>query len=189
MIDSQKKNEKSMLLTDLVTLILGIILMIEPKGSIRIMTATIGILFIIAGIFSVISYIKKPKELKIRNVSLVVGILMITGGLYISLSTESLVKFVTLILGISLFVKSLFKVQFALNTKSVSSKWKSNLIMGLITMFLGIILFLNPFDSAAAFLRICGIALAVMSAVDMVTTFMVIRSLKDYKELSFVDKK
>lgn len=188
MIDNQKKCEKSMLITNLVTLILGIVLAIEADKALKIITAVIGILFIIAGIFTIIGYVKKPKEMKIRNVSLVAGILMCSGGLYISLNTTSLVSVVTIILGISLFVKSLFKIQFAMNSKEMNPKWKYNLIMGLITMFLGLLLFLNPFGSAAAFLRICGIALGLMSVFDMVTTFMNIRVLKDYKELSYIEK-
>lgn len=188
-IDNAKKSEKKMMLTSLVTLILGIILAIDPEGSLKMLTAVIGILFMIAGGFSVFNFFRKDKADRFSNSSLVVGILMLSGGLYLALNTESLVSFITIVIGISLFIKSLFKIQFALIDKKFSDKWKYNLIVGLLTMTLAILLISNPFGSTATFLRIIGIVLVAVSVVEIISTYSVYKSLKDYKELSYVEKK
>lgn len=188
-LDYIKKCEKSMMVTSVITLILGIVLLIEPTGSIRVLTAIIAIMSMLMGGFQLIDYIRKPREEKIVSLSLILGIILLAVGLFLFLNTEALVKFITVIIGCTICVKSLFKIQFALNIRNISDKWKYNLIAGLIGMSLGIILLINPFESATLFLRIIGGAFVIGSVVELIETFVVMRSLDDVKELPFVEKK
>ena len=187
-LDYAKKCEKTMLVSTIVTLILGVILIIEPTGSIKMLTAIVAILCMLMGGFQVIDYIRKPKEEKMMSLSLVLGVILLAIGLFLFLNAEALIKFVTVIIGCSLCLKSLFKLQFAFNIKGISSKWNYNLIAGLVSMGLGILLIVNPFGSAELFLRIIGGIIVVGSIAELVETFMVMRTLDDVKELSFVEK-
>ena len=188
-LDYAKKCEKSMLVTSIVTLVLGIVLVIEPTGSIKMLTAIIAIMCMLMGGFQLIDYIRKPREEKMTSLSLILGIILLSVGLFLFINNEALVKFITVIIGITICVKSLFKLQFALNLKGISEKWKYNLIAAVIGMSLGLIIFINPFESAALFLRIVGIALVIGSVLELVETGMVMNSLNDIKELPFVEKK
>ena len=85
-------------------------------------------------------------------------------------------------------IKSLFKIQFALNLKNISDKWTYNLIVGIVSMIMGLILLFNPFESAALFLRIIGIILVIGSIAELIETGVVMHSLSDVKELEFVEK-
>lgn len=188
-LDYAKKCEKSMLVTSIVTLVLGIVLVIEPTGSIKMLTAIIAIMCMLMGGFQLIDYIRKPREEKMTSLSLILAIILLSVGLFLFINNEALVKFITVIIGITICVKSLFKLQFALNLKGISDKWKNNLIAAIIGMSLGIIIFINPFESASLFLRIIGIALVIGSVLELVETGMVMNSLNDVKELPFVEKK
>lgn len=188
-LDYAKKCEKSMLVTSIVTLVLGIVLVIEPTGSIKMLTAIIAIMCMLMGGFQLIDYIRKPREEKMTSLSLILAIILLSVGLFLFINNEALVKFITVIIGITICVKSLFKLQFALNLKGISDKWKYNLIAAIIGMSLGIIIFINPFESASLFLRIIGIALVIGSVLELVETGMVMNSLNDIKELPFVEKK
>lgn len=188
-LDYAKKCEKSMLVTSIVTLVLGIVLVIEPTGSIKMLTAIIAIMCMLMGGFQLIDYIRKPREEKMTSLSLILAIILLSVGLFLFINNEALVKFITVIIGITICVKSLFKLQFALNLKGISDKWKYNLIAAIIGMSLGIIIFINPFESASLFLRIIGIALVIGSVLELVETGMVMNSLNDVKELPFVEKK
>lgn len=188
-LDYAKKCEKSMLVTTIITLILGIILTIEPTGSIKMLTSIIAIMSMLMGGFQVSDYIRKPHEEKIISLSLILGIILLSVGVFLFINKEALVKFITVIIGCTLCVKSLFKLQFALNIRNISDKWNYNLIVGLFGMILGIILLVNPFESAALFLRIVGIILIISSVLEFVETAMVMKSLDDVKELPFVEKK
>mgnify|MGYP003288939285 CR=1 FL=1 len=188
-LDYAKKCEKSMLVTSIVTFVLGIVLVIEPTGSIKMLTAIIAIMCMLMGGFQLIDYIRKPREEKMTSLSLILAIILLSVGLFLFINNEALVKFITVIIGITICVKSLFKLQFALNLKGISDKWKYNLIAAIIGMSLGIIIFINPFESASLFLRIIGIALVIGSVLELVETGMVMNSLNDIKELPFVEKK
>ena len=188
-LDYAKKCEKSMLVTSIVTLVLGVVLVIEPTGSIKMLTAIIAIMCMLMGGFQLIDYIRKPREEKMTSLSLILAIILLSVGLFLFINNEALVKFITVIIGITICVKSLFKLQFALNLKGISDKWKYNLIAAIIGMSLGIIIFINPFESASLFLRIIGIALVIGSVLELVETGMVMNSLNDIKELPFVEKK
>lgn len=177
-----KRCEKSMLLSAIFVLILGILLALEPTKSIKFMTIIIAILFMGIGGFQLFSYIKSSKEEKMTSLSLILGVILFAAGLFLFLNTESLVSFITIIIGITICIKSLFKIQFAMNIRSLSNKWKYNLLIGLIGMTLGILLLLNPFASAALFLRIVGIILIIGSIAEIIEINLVLKSLNNHEE-------
>lgn len=188
-INHAKNCEKSMLISSVITLLLGIILAVSPTESIHMLTSIIAIIFLLIGAFQVIDYLHQPKELKMTSLSFILGILFLCIGFYLFIKIESLVKFITILIGLTICIKSLFKIQFALNLRDISDKWKYNFIIGIIEMIMGVVLLANPFDSAVLFLRIVGILLAVGSIIEIIETLMVLRSLKDAKEIVFYDKK
>ena len=58
-----------------------------------------------------------------------------------------------------------------------------NLIAGLVSMGLGILLIVNPFGSAELFLRIMGIVIVIGSIAELIETAMVMKTLEDVKEI------
>ena len=60
-LEYAKKCEKSMLISTVITLILGIVLIIEPTGSIKMLTSIIAIMCMLMGGFQVIDYLRKPR--------------------------------------------------------------------------------------------------------------------------------
>lgn len=191
--DYAKKCEKGMLVSSVFICILGLIIAIAPTGSLRMITWLLAISLMIMGIAQLIFYIKLPREEKMTSFSLTIGIILLAVGIFLAINTESLVKFITLVIGITICVKALLKIQFAINIRDLSSKWKYNLVFGLISMTIGILLVLNPFASAALFLRIVGITLVIGTVAEIIETMIVIKSIDDatidYKEVKFTEKK
>lgn len=188
-LDYAKRCEKSMLISTLITLVLGIVLAFEPSGSIKVITAIIAILFMLIGAFQLFDYIRQSREEKMMSLSLILGIILFGIGIFLFINLESLVKFVTTLIGVTICIKSLFKLQFALNIRDISEKWFYNLIVGIVGMVLGIVLLVNPFDSAVLFLRIVGVLLIIGSIVELVETSIVLKTLDNVKEIPFIDKK
>lgn len=187
-LDYAKRCEKNMLISTIVTLILGIVLAFEPQASIKVITAIIAVLFMLIGALQLIDYIRQSREEKMMSLSLILGIILFSVGMFLFVNLESLVRFITTLIGITICIKSLFKIQFALNIKDISPKWFYNLIVGIAGMVLGIVLLINPFDSAIIFLRIVGFLLIVGSIIELIETSLVLRTLDDAKEIPFVEK-
>lgn len=187
-LEYAKRCEKNMLISTVVTLVLGLVLAFEPGGSIKVITGLIATLFLLIGILQLIDYLKQSKLEKMMSLSLILGLVLSGIGVFLFLNIESLVNFITTIIGVSILVKSLFKLQFAFNLKGISEKWFYNLIVGVVGVILGIVLLVNPFESAELFLRIIGILLALGSILELIETFMVLKTIDDVTELPFEEK-
>ena len=187
-LEYAKRCEKNMLFSTVFTLVLGIVLFFEPAGSIKVITGLIATLFLVIGVLQLIDYFKQSKLEKMMSLSLILGLILSGIGVFLFVNIESLVNFITTIIGLSLLVKSLFKLQFAFNIKDISSKWFYNLIVGMVGGILGIILLVNPFKSAEIFLKIVGVLLVIGSIAELVETLMVLKTIEDVKELPFEEK-
>ena len=124
------------------------------------------------------------------SLSLILGILLSVVGIFLFINLESLANFITTLIGIAILIKSLFKLQFAFNIRDISDKWFYNLIVGIVGIVLGIVLLVNPFDSAKMFLRIVGIIFIIGSIVELVEICMVIKTIDEHEaiELPFEEK-
>lgn len=177
--DYAKKCEKSMMMSSIVILILGLILAIEPSGSIKMLSAIIALLFIGIGCFQLICYIRLTRMEKMMSLSLILGIVLVIIGICLLVNIESLAKFITLLIGLTIGVKSLFKLQFALNIRDLSDKWCYNLFIGLFGIALAILVVVNPFASATLFMRIIGIVLVLSSVIELIETNVVLKTIKE----------
>ena len=186
--DFAKRCEKSRLASTIITLVLGIVLLIEPSGSIQVLTAIVAISLMLIGGFQIIEYIREKREEKMQSLSLVLGTILLVVGIYLMCNLKSLVIFFTNIIGIAICIKALFKIQYAINIRDLSDKWLYNLIVGVFSMILGVLLIFNPFKSAEVFLRIMGAILVVSSIAELIETTMIIKSLDDSKEIPFKEK-
>ena len=185
-----KRCEKNMLFSTVLTLILGIVLAYSPEGSIKVITGIIAALFLLIGILQLVDYVKQSKVEKMMSLSLILGILLSVVGIFLFINLESLANFITTLIGIAILIKSLFKLQFAFNIRDISDKWFYNLIVGIVGIVLGIVLLVNPFDSAKMFLRIVGIIFIIGSIVELVEICMVIKTIDEHEviELPFEEK-
>ncbi len=188
-LDYAKRCEKQMLVSSLFVMFLGIVLLIEPTGSLNFITSIIALIATAIGVFLVIDYLRQSKAEKMISVSLILGIIFIVIGIFLFLNIDSLVNFITTVIGITIVVKSLFKLQFAFNLKGLSQAWIYNLGFGLISLTIGILLIVNPFSSAVLFLRIVGALLIISSIAEIIENVKVMHTLDDVKELPFVEKK
>ena len=86
-------------------------------------------------------------------------------------------------------IKGLCKVQLALNVRGVLDAWIYNLIVGIVTLSIGLILVLNPGQSAETFLRVVGIFVIVGSFADLAESIWILKDLDKVKDADFIDKK
>lgn len=189
--NSAKRYRKTCLISAISTLILGVVLMMEPAASLKIITVIIGLMCLIIGAFWIFDYIKASREEKMISKSLLLGIISAGIGLYLVINTESLVNFITLIIGITLCIKSIVKLQFSINIRGFSKTWKYNLLFSLLGLTLGILLLINPFSGAQMFFRIVGIVMIIGSIIELVECAFIMKNLnirEAKKELRWVDK-
>lgn len=189
--NSAKRYRKTCLISSIATLILGVVLMMEPASSLKIITLIIGLMTLITGCFWIYDYIKAPQEEKMISKSLLLGLVSTCVGIYLIINTESLVNFITVIIGLTITIKSIVKLQVAVNIRNFSTTWKYNLVFALLGITLGILLLANPFKGAEVFFRIIGVVMIVGSVMELIECAFIMKNLnikEAKKELRWVDK-
>ena len=189
MIDKLKKIEKSMIFSTIVTLVLGLLLTIFPEESLRILAYIIGIALIVMGGAFIIDYVRGSRLDKITSISFVLGTIFVALGIFFIIAHLKLASFIMVIIGIIFLIKGLCKIQLAFNVRGVLDSWKYNLIVGLLTLTIGLVLIINPTESVDTFLRIVGIFIIVGSFADLAESIWILRDLDKVKDADFVDKK
>lgn len=151
------------LLTSLFTIIMGIVLLLLPNATNKVVGIIVGIIFLIEGINSVYKYFHREGA-KLYNLNLIFGVLYALLGVVIILYPFTVVEFVTVCLGIYMIINGASKVNYALWLKRGNEEsWLITLATGILIAIVGILVIFNPFASltltklAGAFLIITGI--------------------------------
>ena len=151
------------LLTALFTIIMGIVLLLLPNATNKVVGIIVGIIFLIEGINSVYKYFHREGA-KLYNLNLIFGVLYALLGVVIILYPFTVVEFVTVCLGIYMIINGASKVNYALWLKRGNEEsWLITLATGILIAIVGILVIFNPFASltltklAGAFLIITGI--------------------------------
>lgn len=149
--------------TALITIITGIVLLLVPELSGKVLGIIVGIIFLIEGINSIYKYFHREGA-KLYNLNLIFGVIYAVLGVVIILVPSSVVEFITVCLGIYMIVNGASKVNYALWLKRGNEdSWLITLATGILVAIVGVLVIFNPFASltltklAGAFLIITGI--------------------------------
>lgn len=149
--------------TALITIITGIVLLLVPELSGKVLGIIVGIIFLIEGINSIYKYFHREGA-KLYNLNLVFGVIYAVLGVVIILVPSSVVEFITICLGIYMIVNGASKVNYALWLKRGNEdSWLITLATGILVAIVGVLVIFNLFASltltklAGAFLIITGI--------------------------------
>ena len=88
-----KKTGWTSLLSSIVFAILGIILITNPEGTVKFVSAILGIMFILAGAYKIISYYQNKGKYDIMNYDIAYGIIAIILGIATIAYSEQIRRF------------------------------------------------------------------------------------------------
>lgn len=175
-----KRYEKNSIVTSILMLILSLFLIFMPIKSIVAIIWIFSIFVIIDGIIHIVSYCKTTPEDRLINFEFAEGIMEILAGILMLTSADYLVIFLPILLGVWLIVKSIIKMQLAINVKDVEGhNWVIILISSIITLLLGIFLVANPFPTfLAVTISVLGIVMAVSEIINILESIYTMSKLK-----------
>ena len=176
----KERYEKNSIVTSILMLILSLFLIFMPIKSIVAIIWIFSIFVIIDGIIHIVSYCKTTPEDRLINFEFAEGIMEILAGILMLTSADYLVIFLPILLGVWLIVKSIIKMQLAINVKDVEGhNWVIILISSIITLLLGIFLVANPFPTfLAVTISVLGIVMAVSEIINILESIYTMSKLK-----------
>jgi uncharacterized membrane protein HdeD (DUF308 family) len=172
-----KSGVKSIIISAVLTLIIGIMLTFNPSGSISLMTKIISLGLMVVGIYELIIFFKETKEERLGNASFALGVIIFAIGLYMYINDQALTNIIFKIIGIMVCVKSIYKIQLALSVKDYSGGWKYALVSGIIVLSIGIVMIFYTGDFANTVAMVIGICLIISSIYEIVESLTLIKKI------------
>lgn len=174
-----KKCERRSILSSAIMILIAILLIVRPTEAVSTVMTVLGICLLVDGAFSVILYIAMEKQQKMFSNALVEGMVEIMIALVILMNSGFMLSFITVIVGFWIIIKSIMKIQFAVDMKSIDEKsWVLVFIGALITLSVGIFILVEPIASVATVTVASGIVLLIAGVIEAIESIAVLIKLK-----------
>lgn len=178
-----KSTRRDLIITEVLTVILGILMTFFPKDSGTIICYAIGVGLCLIGLIRLVTYISGDKKQVLGSFDLVQGVAMAGFGVFFIIKPGVLASFLIFGLSIVMIVCGILKIQFAVDMSKLKfSLWWIELIAALAMVILGIVAFVNPFDAVVTLMIFIGICLMVSGIWDLISLFWLSKILKKVKE-------
>lgn len=166
-----KTNKLGLFITPILTIIVGIILIVNSVEATVMICRVIGIILLMSGVFFTGASLLNMNS-TVQKFNLVPGLIQLLLGLYITVRPGNIVGFITVIIGIIVLFQSFSILEHGLETKFLGYKiWWITAIFAVIMAVLGIVIIVNPFGAISAAMKFTGFVLIVQGIIDAVTRY------------------
>lgn len=130
-------------------IVLGLLLLLAPETSQRIITYIIGGVAVVSGLARIVLYLMKNNIDRPFQNELAVGVVLLIAGVYLIARPDNIWQWIPVLIGFGIVFDSIIKMQQAFDLKRGGfSFWWLMLIVSMGTTVLGALLILNVFTSA-----------------------------------------
>lgn len=173
--------------------IVGVILVIFPGTTLRMIGYLVSAALFLTGIVSIIIYLRRKTEDNFMKNDFLKGLVAITLGVCTILKVEVVISLLPLILGIIIIVSGCSKLQETIDmARAKSPSWLILLITSVINIALGILVVCNPFNTMKLLVTIIGIGMIFGGVTDIFITLHIAKKMggndKDTIDVSFEEK-
>ena len=168
----------SIIITSVISFIIGLIMAVVPNVSLQVMGIAFGIFMIIYGVALVVLDFM-AHDIYIPFYGIVSGILSVVAGIILVAMPDVIATIFAIALGIWIILSSVNLISIAISVRKGVKNWWMWLILGIIDLICGLIILFNPFASSISLVILGGIIIMVHSVVSIVGMIMVRKDVKD----------
>jgi uncharacterized membrane protein HdeD (DUF308 family) len=174
----KQSNWVTFLVNGLIAVLFSVLALALPKETVTTVAKYFGLLILIAGVILLVVSIKNMQKDQPFTLLLTEAVAaIILGGVILFYTRQSLSLFVILI-GIWAVILGLVQIIISLRFKDMFSNHRLMTINGLLSLIFGVLLFMNPFESAIIMTRITGVIALITGILLIILAF----SMKSIKE-------
>ncbi len=168
--------------------LLGLVLLIWPGTTMRIVCTLLGGMLLIYGLVQMILYLINKERTMLSQGMMVFGIVLAVIGIWILTSPEMIIMAVPVIVGVLIAIHGVHNVVQAIALKKDGyDRWWLAFLFGALTGVLGGILVYNPFEVAETVVRFIGIFLIYDGVSDIWILSRVFKVKRDKEKIIDVD--
>lgn len=152
-----KKIKTNVVVSSLLCIVLGLVLVIRPGMSIRIVCMAIGAVLILSGVLRIIAYFAERDGTMYAQVNLVFGIVFAVVGVWIVIRPDTVLAIIPIIVGIVIVLHGLHNIKQAMELwRDKYDKWWVALLLGILTAGFGVLLICRPFEAIDTVVMMIG---------------------------------
>ena len=160
--------KSGMMLLSIAYIIIGMMLLIMPQTSLLWICYAFGAVVLVTGIVCLIQYARIRGTGFTAPFMLVGGVITAGLGIFTLAKPQVVASFLPIVFGIFILVDGLSRVGTAIDlAKRKGQKWWMLLLLSVVSVALGVLLVLHPFDAAVSVVMVCGILLIVEGALNL----------------------
>ena len=160
--------KSGMMLLSIAYIIIGMMLLIMPQTSLLWICYAFGAVVLVTGIVCLIQYARIRGTGFTAPFMLVGGVITAGLGIFTLAKPQVVASFLPIVFGIFILVDGLSRVGTAIDlAKRKGQKWWMLLLLSVVSVALGALLVLHPFDAAVSVVMVCGILLSVEGALNL----------------------
>lgn len=180
-----KANE---LISAIICLIIGVVLIIWPGTSVRVVCMVVGGALFLYGAIQIILYLVSSERTVYQQGMLIFGIVLAVLGVVILLKPDSVIQLIPIIMGIIIAIHGLHNAVQAVDLKKMDyANWWVAFLLGVATIALGCFLVFKPFDAINTVIRIIGAFLIYDGLSDAWILSRLFKTRKNYQKVVDVE--
>ncbi len=174
-----KKTGVYSLVSSIIFAILGLILIINPEGTVKVISLILGFMFILIGIYKTINYFVNRGGYDLYNYDLAFGIIAIVLGIITIIYIKEISALLRILIGLWIIYSSVIRFSLSLKLKVLGTDaWKYSLILSIIMLICGLyVLF-----SSNIIVVVIGIVILVYAILDIIESLIFISNIKDLEK-------
>ena len=158
----------------------GLLLLLWPGLALGIANYALAVLLCIMGIVMIIRYYRSALKLRIQDLNLAKGLILLLIGLVLALKSDLLITVLPFLWGVAMLVGGFAKLQMAFDLRGFDrEKWWLMLIGAMLSLVLGIIAVTQPVFLASVITQIMGVSLLLEAVLDAVALVIFHREMKE----------
>lgn len=146
--------------------VIGLLLVVWPETAILYLVISIGALFLIPGLVSIVSYVMNGRKMRMPFPIVSVGSSLF--GLWLMISPAFFVGILMYVLGVVLVFAGISQIITLLNTRSWTPVATGYFVIPVLVLLAGMVVLLNPFAAATIPFIILGVSCMVYGISDII---------------------
>jgi uncharacterized membrane protein HdeD (DUF308 family) len=164
------------LILGLVAAVIGVIVIVWPEATVKVVAVLFGINLLIYGVMRVIQAVLAPVDsVALRILYGLLGVVSIVIGVLCLRNLLQTVTIIVLLVGLSWLISGIIELIVTLSSSGPPSQWNAHtaveLVAGIIAVLAGLVVLAYPKPSLGTFIVLLGISLLVYGLVSIFAAF------------------
>lgn len=163
-------------------IVIGLIMLLNPKFVCDAVNYIIGSLVMLYGIIYLINLYQQREFELFNKFNFLAGVMCISFGVFLILNSSVLMSLIPFCSGVIIFIDAIYQIRNSISLKSLGNKrWWINLVVGLLFLGFAIFIMTKSENISQLVIQAIGAILIIDAIMDFYTYFMLKKCSKDMK--------